>query len=153
MCVYLDLNVSHFGRGPDDGPAHQGGKDVLWKVGASIATLDKLQNKKSGKRKWWGYFSTWHLARQHNYYNGAYLLKSVWIFIFSKLINHHDYLDFTNLFFLFFWVGFRRHKSVSNWEHHNKDNLYLLQNNRWVSQTKVTHHTSYEPAILLCKFE
>lgn len=40
---YLDLDVAHFGCRANDWPANQRWKDVLWKVGAGIATLDKLK--------------------------------------------------------------------------------------------------------------
>lgn len=40
---YLDLDVSHFGCGADDGPPNKRREDVLWEVGACIAALDKLQ--------------------------------------------------------------------------------------------------------------
>ena len=44
--LYLDLNVAHFSCGPDDGPAHQRREDVLWEVGACIATLHKLKDER-----------------------------------------------------------------------------------------------------------
>ncbi len=37
--TYLDIIYS--GGGPDDGPAHHAGEDVVWEVGARIAHLHK----------------------------------------------------------------------------------------------------------------
>lgn len=46
---YLNLDVAHFGCRANDWPANQCWKDVLWKVGAGIATLDKLKKRKDQK--------------------------------------------------------------------------------------------------------
>lgn len=55
--THLNLDVANFSCGPNDGSAHQGREDVLWKVGACIATLHKLHMKterETGKKgkKW-----------------------------------------------------------------------------------------------------
>lgn len=49
--LYLDLNVSHFGRRADDGSPNKRREDVLGEVGACIAALNKLKKKKGNKKK------------------------------------------------------------------------------------------------------
>lgn len=60
-CAYLDLNVADFGCRANDGPSNKGRENVLWEVGACIATLDKLKReterkktKNKAKQNWWG---------------------------------------------------------------------------------------------------
>lgn len=48
---HLNLNVADFSCGADDGPAHQRREDVLWKVGACIATLHKLHTREKTGRQ------------------------------------------------------------------------------------------------------
>lgn len=49
--AHLNLNVSHFSCGSDDGPAHQCWEDVFWEVGSGIATLDKLNDWEGERQK------------------------------------------------------------------------------------------------------
>lgn len=42
---YLNLDVSHFCRGANDGPPNQSREDVLREIRACIAALDKLKRQ------------------------------------------------------------------------------------------------------------
>lgn len=48
--LYLDLNVSHFGRRANDGPPNKRREDVLGEVGACIAALNKLKREEQEKQ-------------------------------------------------------------------------------------------------------
>lgn len=47
--TYLDHNIPHFSVWADDRTSYKCWEDVVWEIGPSEATLDKLQNHENNK--------------------------------------------------------------------------------------------------------